>query len=457
MKTSTGKEPTSSTRAISEPAFVALVGFAVLALISIAALLFESSTSLLVAVLIVTTSFAAYKTFQSFQYQQQRTENFIRSQSEELRDWQDRWQKLQQETQDATSALVRMRDGVIMLGADDRVLLINPAAIRLLGIAETVNINERPFRETVRHPDLNQAIKAASAGDGSQKLKLELQDGDIVRPLKIRVDHFGSIVENHLLITLRDETDTHRVESMRREFIANISHELKTPLAAIKGYAETVELAIKDDPEAATHFMHQIHSQCLRLEKLVADMMQLARAQAGGSHLNLVDTSLVEPVQESLRSLEQVAESKKIKLTLDTPDTSPVVRADPEALLTITNNLISNAVRYTPEGGNIRVYFRDAGTHWSLVVEDDGIGIAEIDQKRIFERFYRVGQRSDSPNGGTGIGLSIVKNLILTLGGEVRVSSRPGEGAKFEALLSKGSTSRKNQGPRETTEGEALP
>jgi two-component system phosphate regulon sensor histidine kinase PhoR len=222
---------------------------------------------------------------------------------------------------------------------------------------------------------------------------------------------------------------------MRREFVANISHELKTPLAAIKGYAETVELAIKDDPDAAVHFMSQIGTQCLRLERLISDMMQLARAQAGRSHMKISSVSLGDIVTESIESYQPIAESKKIELTVVPPPAEAVVRSDPEAMLTIANNLIGNAIYYTPAGGQVRVYCREAGNCWALAVEDTGVGIPESEQKRIFERFYRVEKSRSSADGGTGIGLSIVKNLTVTLGGEVRVSSNPGEGSKFEVLL----------------------
>jgi two-component system phosphate regulon sensor histidine kinase PhoR len=228
---------------------------------------------------------------------------------------------------------------------------------------------------------------------------------------------------------------------MRREFIANISHELKTPLAAIKGYAETVELAIKDDPDAAVHFMTQIHTQCLRLERLIADMMQLARAQAGRSHLNIVPISMRDAIIESMKSYRPVAEARSVNLEFREPESTPLVWSDSEAMLTISNNLVGNAIRYTPQGGSVTVSCRDAGKFWALVVEDTGVGISEADQKRIFERFYRVGKSRGTGDGGTGIGLSIVKNLTLTLGGEVRVASRPGEGSKFEILLPKAEAS----------------
>ena len=322
-----------------------------------------------------------------------------------------------------------------MLSGTSEIVLINPAARRLLSLASESDLHGRPLAEVVRIPELNQATSAALAGDGTQKLHIEIPSGEVVRPVYARVDRFMAGGEYSLLMGLRDETDAQRVEEMRREFIANISHELKTPLAAIKGYAETVELAIKDDPDAAFHFMQQIHSQCLRLEKLIADMMQLARAQAGISQLKLGPVSLADVIEESLKSYHPVADAKQIQLIVPPCEDLPKVHADAEATLIIASNLIGNAIHYTPQGGVVRVHCRSAGKFVALVVEDNGVGIPKSEQKRIFERFYRVEKSRDTGVGGTGIGLSIVKNLTMTLGGEVRVSSKPGEGAKFEVLL----------------------
>ncbi len=353
----------------------------------------------------------------------------------ELNQWRERWQTLGQEAQQTTSALSKMRDGVIMLSQSGRILLINPAARRLLTLDPETNLSARMFVEVVRIPDLSQAVAAARDGGGTQKLLVEVTDGKVVRPVKVRVDRFDMLAESNLLMTLRDETEAHRVDEIRREFVANISHELKTPLAAIKGYAETVELAIKDDPDAAVHFMSQIGTQCLRLERLISDMMQLARAQAGRRHMKFSSVSLGDVITESIKSYQPIAESKKIELTVVPPPAEAQVRSDPEAMLTITNNLIGNAINYTPEGGQVRVSCREAGNRWALAVEDTGVGIPEREQKRIFERFYRVEKNRRSADGGTGIGLSIVKHLTVTLGGEIRVHSNPGEGSTFEVLL----------------------
>ncbi len=438
---SDAKKRVRSSVIIDHAPLVAIGGIAATVVIaSLLTLAGASAVSVLGAV-VVTSAATALVTHWAASGQRRRLERLIDDQRHELEHWQQRWRELQRETQEATSALSRMRDGVIMLSGEAKILLINPAARWLLRVAEDLDVNLRPFAEVVRIPELTRAIAAANAGDGIQKLLVEVPHDDRVCPVKIRVDRFAVTGNNSLLITLRDETESHRLDEMRREFIANISHELKTPLAAIKGYAETVELAIKDDPDAAVHFMTQIHSQCLRLERLIADMMQLARAQAGRSHLNIVSISMVDAIAESMKSYRPVAEAKRVKLEFRPSDSTPVVRSDPEAMLTITNNLIGNAIRYTPEGGSVTVSCRDAGKFWALAVEDTGVGISETDQKRIFERFYRVGKSRGTGDGGTGIGLSIVKNLTLTLGGEVRLSSRPGEGSKFEILLPKAESS----------------
>jgi two-component system phosphate regulon sensor histidine kinase PhoR len=264
---------------------------------------------------------------------------------------------------------------------------------------------------------------------------VEVSDESVVRPLRIRVDRIETAAESNLLLTIRDETEARRVDEIRREFVANVSHELKTPLAAIKGYAETVELALEDDPGAAAHFLSQIQSQCVRLERLVADMMQLARAQSGPTNLSPIEMTLGEIVAESLKSYQPVARAKGIELTVGDDGRAASVLADREATLTIANNLIGNAIRYTPDGGHVKVDVRGRDGFWALIVSDDGVGISQSEQERIFERFYRAERTRDTERGGTGLGLSIVKNLTLAQGGEVKLTSQPGVGSTFEVWL----------------------
>jgi len=345
-----------------------------------------------------------------------------------------RFSALQQEAMQATTALSKMRDGVVMLAPDGKILLMNPAARRLLDLAGEQNYVSRPLTEVVRIPDISRAVSQAVTGDGPQAVKIEVAAGESVRPIHCQIDQIAPSPDASLLMTLRDETESHRVDQIRREFVANISHELKTPLAAIKGYAETVELAISDDPHAADYFIKQIHTQCQRLERLIADMMQLARAQSGKGNLNFGAVSMSEVVDESLKSYRPIAESKQIELIIDDLSAAQVY-SDSEAALTIANNLIGNAIHYTPSGGQVRVSCRPEVDGWSLVVADNGVGIPEAEQERIFERFYRAGKNRGAGGGGSGIGLAMVKNLATTMGGHVRVSSKPGVGSTFEVVF----------------------
>ncbi|WP_182867106.1 sensor histidine kinase [Rhodopirellula sp. JC639] len=351
--------------------------------------------------------------------------------------WNARFRKLHSDSTRTNAVLSHMTDGIVMLSPKTEILLINEAAIRLLAIPGDGVYLGRRLAELVRVPEIVHAARRTQSDKVDQNVSVEIVDGSIVRPVAVRISRIHDADPPHLLLVLRDETEAQRVEAIRREFIANVSHELKTPLAAIKGYAETVGLAIEDDPESAKHFIAQIDTQCLRLEELIADMMRLARAQSGKSTLMVQNIDLEKVIQQALDSFTPVAAAKQIELTVRPSDGPVHVLADEEAALAITQNLISNAIRHTDAGGHVTVSCRRANDGWTMAVQDDGVGIAAEFQERIFERFYRVKRGRKAPDGGTGIGLAIVKNLTRALGGTVSVTSSPGEGATFEVWLPK--------------------
>lgn len=349
--------------------------------------------------------------------------------------WHSNYLKLQSDADRTNAVLSHMTDGMVLLSPRNEIVLINEAARRLLALPSDGVYLGRKFAELVRIPEIVQATARARSDQIDQNVSVEIVDGSVVRPVGVRVGRIQDTHPPHLLLVLRDETDAHRVEAIRREFIANVSHELKTPLAAIKGYAETVELAIEDDPESARHFIAQIDNQCQRLESLIADMMRLARAQSGKGTLLVQTLDLNQVISQAMSSFLPVAAAKGIELAV-VPSGGPVqVLADEEAALTITQNLVSNALRHTDAGGHVTVSCRRENDGWILSVTDDGVGIAPEFQERIFERFYRVHRSRKTNDGGTGIGLSIVKNLTRALGGTVQVISSPGEGATFEVWL----------------------
>ncbi|MEM6364614.1 MAG: ATP-binding protein [Planctomycetota bacterium] len=367
-------------------------------------------------------------------WQEQRNRTLQDAQSE-VDQLHHRWRLLHDESRQNASALLQLVDGVVVLSPNETILLINPSAIRLLDLKRRDDLVGRSFTELVRLPELVEVIRNVVSEHHTQEISVDFQHDGGIRPIRVRVDRIDAGTQQNLQLCLRDETEPRRVEEMRREFVANVSHELKTPLAAIKGYAETIDLAIDDDPDTAKHFLRQITVQCLRLERLVFDMMRLAKAQTGRDHLNLASVALSEIIEESVRVYEPVAIAGDLSLQWLMPTEPCKVLADREAVLTIANNLIGNAVRYTSPGGDIRVSLQRDSQYWCLSVADTGEGIAEDDQQRIFERFYRGTRSTESPTSSTGLGLAIVKHLAQALGGSVRVDSKLGYGSTFEVRL----------------------
>ena len=360
-------------------------------------------------------------------------DTFARRVSESHEAIRDRLQKLDGERRRGFHVLAHMTDGVVAVSPERRVLLLNPAARHLLGMVRQKLVGRR-LAEVIRVPQIVSAVDAVLAGKGSEDVEFELA-GETNRSLRVQAIELPSDGAPGVLVTIRDETQVKHLEKMRREFIANVSHELKTPLAAVKGYAETLQLGAKEDPETCTHFLDQIEFQANRLERLINDMLQHARAQTGDENLRLTSVPLIAVIEESLKTYEPLAQARQQTVEWSSPDQRIFVTADREALLTIVNNLVGNALRYTPEGGVIKVSVRPAGNLWSIAVQDNGMGIPAEDQQRIFERFYRVEKARDSTRGGTGLGLSIVKNLVQALGGEIRLKSKVGVGSTFEVLI----------------------
>jgi two-component system phosphate regulon sensor histidine kinase PhoR len=345
----------------------------------------------------------------------------------------DQISRLDAERKRAFHVLAHMTDGVVAVSPDRHVLLLNPAARNLLGVMRQSLLGRR-LAEVIRVPQIIDLVDAVLAGRGPDEIEFDLaSDND--RSLRVQAIELPGDRAPGVLVTIHDATQLKHLERMRREFIANVSHELKTPLAAVKGYAETLQLGAKDDPETCTHFLNQIDFQTLRLERLINDMLQLARAQTGSENLRLMPVPLIPVVRESLLTYQPLALARQINVSWEPPPNQVSVVADREALLTIVNNLLGNAVRYTPEGGEVEIRVRSAGAFWAIIVTDNGIGIPEEDQQRIFERFYRVEKARDATRGGTGLGLSIVKNLVSALSGEIRLKSRLGRGSTFEVLL----------------------
>jgi signal transduction histidine kinase len=230
-------------------------------------------------------------------------------------------------------------------------------------------------------------------------------------------------------MVLRDVTAARRVEAMRRDFVADASHELKTPAAAIQAAAETVEGAVADDPESAARFAGQVRRDAARLAGIVSDLLDLSRLEVERPAPDPV--RLDEVVGEEIERLRSTADGVRIESAVD-----PVtVRGTRDDLALLVRNLLDNAVRYSPEEGRVRVRLSKRHGRAVLEVEDTGIGIPGRDLPRIFERFYRVDRARSRETGGTGLGLSIARHVAERHGGGIEAESELGRGSTFRVTL----------------------
>jgi two-component system phosphate regulon sensor histidine kinase PhoR len=230
-------------------------------------------------------------------------------------------------------------------------------------------------------------------------------------------------------------SELHRLEVVRRDFVANVSHEIKTPLTSVKGYVETLLAGAINDPDNRVRFLEKIERNATRLTNLVQDLLSLAKIEAGEDSLKPVPCEWNPVINSVVARYEDTISGKNLRIKVNAPPQPLVVLGDKEAMTQVLDNLLTNAVKYTPEGGRISVTLSSKGPWAKLEVEDTGIGIPAEHLGRIFERFYRVDKARSRELGGTGLGLSIVKHLVSAMSGDVGVESAVGVGSKFTVKL----------------------
>ncbi|MCB0932099.1 MAG: sensor histidine kinase [Mycobacterium sp.] len=233
----------------------------------------------------------------------------------------------------------------------------------------------------------------------------------------------------YAVVYLDDQSEQARMEASRRDFVANVSHELKTPVAAMAVLAEAL-LESSDDPETVRRFGQMLHTESQRLANMVGELIELSRLQGAERLPNLVAVDVDTVVQEAISRYKVVADNAEITITTDAPQGFEVL-GDQGLLVTAVANLISNAIAYSPNGSTVSISRRRKGNQIEIAVTDRGIGIARADQQRVFERFFRVDKARSRATGGTGLGLAIVKHVAANHDGSIRVWSRPGTGSTF--------------------------
>ena len=345
----------------------------------------------------------------------------------------ERIQELSGEEARLRAMLAGMVEGVVAVDEQDQVAFSNAAARRLFGVAE---LDGRRLWEAVRIAELDGLLAEARASDEASRRELVFGDNvgrEVV--LRAQAHRFRSEERIGVVVVLHDITEVRRLERIRRDFVANVSHELKTPLTSIRGYVETLLDGALEDPGHNTRFLEKIDTNVKRLNHLVLDLLSLARIEEQEDGLQLVRVDLTTLIEQAMRTHGEVAAGKDIGVEVVVePDLGPVL-ADRESLVQVLDNLIDNAIKYTAAGGHVTVRVAADGEHVTLEVVDTGVGIPPEDLDRIFERFYRVDKARSREVGGTGLGLSIVKHLVVAMQGDVSVESEYQRGTTFRVTL----------------------
>jgi two-component system phosphate regulon sensor histidine kinase PhoR len=341
--------------------------------------------------------------------------------------------RLEEDREQLRAVLSGMVEGVVALDADQRILYANDRAGQLLELPSPPPVG-RPLWEVVRHRPLLDAVR--NAQERAEPHREEFHwGGTTARSLTVHAAPLPGTPSRGTVLVLHDTTELRRLERLRRDFVANVSHELKTPLSVIKVCVETLLDGAADDPEHRDRFLEQIARQGDRLHALILDLLSLARIESGAELFDIRDVPL-EPVARACVDRHRPrAEARHQTLSVVGPDEPVRAWADEEAIDQILENLLDNALKYTPEGGRIEVRWARRDGTACFEVADTGIGIPAGDLPRIFERFYRVDKARSREMGGTGLGLSIVKHLVQAMHGSVRAASQPDKGTTFTVSL----------------------
>jgi len=343
-----------------------------------------------------------------------------------------------------SSAILRsMVEGVAVIDAQERLVFCNRAFSEILNI-DSRNSEGRPLIEVIRNSELSGLIRKAL--NGEEGIQSDIATGIVLQqsfsvtaaPVKALEPAPGTAAKrpppekpSGAVVVLHDVTELRRLERVRQDFVANVSHEFKTPLTAIQGFAETLLAGALEDPKNNRRFLEIMRDHANRLAQLTDDLLKLARIEAGKLELQFAPVALIEIVERCAETALLKASRKQITLDIEIPPGLPPLLGDGSLLGDVLQNLLDNAIQYTPPGGQIRVSASADSRETVATVSDTGIGIPVIDQERIFERFYRVDAARSREAGGTGLGLSIAKHIVEAHGGRLWVESVVGEGSKF--------------------------
>lgn len=335
-----------------------------------------------------------------------------------------REQEIRSSAVQLSAMLQAMVEGVIAVDSEERVLFANNVVCKMLQVRPD-SVKGRPVFELIRNTHFQDVVHESVTQQQLNEIQFRMPRDEMYISLSV-----SPIAAGGAVLVFDDITEVRRLESMRRDFVSGVSHELKTPLTVIQACTETLLDGAASDPETARRFLTQISEQSDRLSGLIVRMLHLARVESGELVLSVEPVDVAAISRQIARDMQPVAESRQLELNVTGPDELYVL-ADDQAVRTVLGNLVDNAMKYTPAGGRVRVSLTASDTAASVTVSDTGIGISEKDQERVFERFYRVERDRNREQGGTGLGLAIVKHLCQGMKTPVSLKSSPGEGTSI--------------------------
>ena len=334
-----------------------------------------------------------------------------------------------------STILEYMADGLVAFDLDGGIIHVNPAARALLGIDPEDPIPES-YDELMGHLADNiglERIKGNCENQGAQDI-FAYGNGIFAIHYDRFKDEDGEDIG--IIMLIQDITERQKLEDMQRDFVANVSHELKTPLTTIKSYTETLMDGAVDDPEIARNFLGIVDNEADRMNRLVKDLLQLSRLDHRQERMNFLEGNIVDLVKQCMVKVEMTAQQKGHQLNALFDDRMNIrVLMDKDRMEQVLLNVLSNAIKYTPDGGRIDVDIDSDGREVQIIVSDNGIGISEEELPRIFERFYRVDKARSRSMGGTGLGLAITKQIVEEHQGTIEAESTLGKGTKFIITL----------------------
>jgi two-component system phosphate regulon sensor histidine kinase PhoR len=329
----------------------------------------------------------------------------------------------------SAAILGSMVEGVAVVAGDERILYCNAAFEQILELPDGSSQGKK-LVEALRQVELVAAVRQVLPG--GEEVSGEVEVGTVRRRnFSVTAAPVKAAGANSAVLVLHDITELRRLERVRRDFVANVSHEFKTPLTAIQGFAETLLGGALDDTANRARFVEIIRDHARRLARLTDDLLKLSRIEAGKMELELRPIRVQALVNGCVETARFKAEAKGLRIDVHLPDGIPPVRGDGAQLGEVLQNLLDNALQYTLPGGQIDVSASANGQGITFTVADTGIGIPESELERIFERFYRVDAARSREAGGTGLGLAIARHIVDAHGGRLWVESAVGQGSRF--------------------------